>query len=58
MCPICLTSLAIAVASTTGGGAAATALALRVKRSLHKDRHVEPPAREESHELEEAHRPS
>ncbi len=47
MCPICLTSLAITLASTTGGGAAATALALRVKRSLHKDRQPAAPAREE-----------
>jgi hypothetical protein len=54
MCPICLTSLAITVASTTGGGAAVTALALRVKRSLRKDRHPQPPGPEESHELEES----
>ncbi len=43
MCPICLTSLAITIAATTGSGAAATAFAVRVKRSLIKDRHSETP---------------
>jgi hypothetical protein len=38
MCPVCLTSLAITVASTAGAGGAVTALALRVKRSLTRDR--------------------
>jgi hypothetical protein len=48
VCPICLTSLAITIAATTGSGAAATAFAVRVKRSLIKDRHPETPRGEES----------
>ena len=38
MCPVCLTSLAVTIASTAGAGGAVTALALRVKRSLTRDR--------------------
>jgi hypothetical protein len=34
VCPLCLTSLAITVATTTGTGAAVTAFAVRVRRSL------------------------
>ncbi len=41
MCPLCLASLAITVAVKTGGGAAATALAVRAKRSLSKTRRPE-----------------
>ena len=38
MCPVCLTSLAVTIVSTAGAGGAVTALALRVKRSLVRDR--------------------
>jgi hypothetical protein len=34
MCPLCLTSLAVTVATTTGAGAAAVAVATRVAKSL------------------------
>jgi hypothetical protein len=34
MCPMCLTSLAITVATTTGVGATAAAVATRVAKSL------------------------
>jgi hypothetical protein len=34
MCPLCLTSLAITVATTTGVGATAVAVAARVAKSL------------------------
>jgi hypothetical protein len=34
MCPLCLTSLAITVATTTGVGATAVAVATRVAKSL------------------------
>jgi hypothetical protein len=37
MCPVCLTSIAITVATTAGAGGAVTALALRVKRALTED---------------------
>jgi hypothetical protein len=37
MCPLCLTSLAVTVATTTGAGAAVTALAVRVVRSVQTD---------------------
>ena len=56
MCPVCLASLAITVAATTGTGAAATALASRVTRSLMRTRELETPAREEPHEHEEPRR--
>jgi hypothetical protein len=57
MCPLCLASLAVTIAATTGSGAAATALAVRVKRSLSKDRHPETPAGE-THGPQEPHRQS
>jgi hypothetical protein len=47
MCPICLASLALTVASTTGAGAAATALAVRVKRSIAGEREPQSPCTEE-----------
>jgi hypothetical protein len=59
MCPICLASLALTVASTTGAGAAATALALRVRRSLAGDDGTRDPStnpNEEAHEDHEANR--
>jgi hypothetical protein len=34
MCPLCLTSLAVTVATTTGVGATAVAVATRVVKSL------------------------
>jgi hypothetical protein len=34
MCPLCLTSLAVTVATTTGIGASAVAVATRVAKSL------------------------
>ena len=34
MCPVCLTSLALTVATTTGVGATAAAVATRVAKSL------------------------
>lgn len=34
MCPLCLTSLAVTVATTTGVGATAAAVATRVAKSL------------------------
>jgi hypothetical protein len=34
MCPLCLTSLAVTVATTTGVGATAAAVATRVTKSL------------------------
>jgi hypothetical protein len=34
MCPLCLTSLAVTVATTTGVGATAAAIATRVVKSL------------------------
>ncbi len=36
MCPLCLTTLAVTVATTTGAGAAATALAVRLTRILRQ----------------------
>jgi hypothetical protein len=57
MCPLCLASFAVTLAATTGSGAAATALAIRVKRSLSTDRHPETPAGE-NHGPQEAHRES
>jgi hypothetical protein len=41
MCPLCLATLAVTVASTTGAGAAVTALAVRVTRSVRKTRNQE-----------------
>jgi hypothetical protein len=41
MCPICLTTLAVTVATTAGAGGGATALALRIRRSFTKDREPE-----------------
>ena len=37
MCPLCLTSLAVTVATTTGAGVAVTALAVRLTRALRKE---------------------
>ncbi len=36
MCPLCLTTLVVTVATATGGGAAVTALAVRVTRAVRK----------------------
>jgi hypothetical protein len=36
MCPLCLTSLAVTVTTTTGIGAAVTAVAVRATKSLRK----------------------
>lgn len=56
MCPACLTSLAITAATTTGAGAAVTALVVRIWRSLTKDPQPESKAREYRHERVETHR--
>jgi hypothetical protein len=56
MCPACLTSLAITVATTTGIGAAVTAFVARATRSSTQDREPNPPTRVENHEHVEAHR--
>jgi hypothetical protein len=58
MCPVCLTSLAVTVAASTGAGGAVTALALRIRRSLTRNRapRSQPRPREEAHELVEANR--
>ncbi len=55
MCPLCLTTAAITIASTAGAAGAATAIAVRVKRALgrapspqaepHEDRAGAPPER-------------
>jgi hypothetical protein len=37
MCPLCLTSLAITIATTTGAGGAVTAVVVRAARSLTRD---------------------
>jgi hypothetical protein len=67
MCPICLTSLAITVATTTGAGAAATAFAVRVRRAFTNDTNetldthqpkTETPSGEACHEHQESHRQS
>lgn len=54
MCPICLSSLAITIATTTGAGAVATACAVRVARVFTKNQ--EPKNREECHEHVENNR--
>jgi hypothetical protein len=36
MCPLCLTALAVNVATATGAGAAVAALAVRIHRSVRK----------------------
>jgi hypothetical protein len=56
VCPACLTSLAITVASTTGAGAAVTALVVRVTRSLTKATQSDTPTREDHHESVDARR--
>jgi hypothetical protein len=57
MCPVCLTSLAVTVATTTGAGGAVAALALRLKRSFSPDRATEPqPRKDYPHELVETDR--
>jgi hypothetical protein len=38
MCPFCLTSLAVTVATTTGIGAAAIAVATRVAKSIARSK--------------------
>ena len=48
MCPACLTSLALTVATTTGAGAVATAFVVRATRSLVKKPKLAPQDREES----------
>ncbi len=44
MCPLCLASLAVTVATTAGAGATVLALAVRVTRSLRKGETPEPQA--------------
>jgi hypothetical protein len=56
MCPACLASLAITVATTTGAGAAVTAFAVRVTRSWTKDPKPQNPEGDVPHERIEAHR--
>lgn len=56
MCPACLTSLAITIATTTGAGAAVTALVVRAARSLARDQQPEIQTREDRHEHVETHR--
>jgi len=41
MCPVCLTSLAVTVATTTGAGAAISAFVVNVKRSIRAGRNPE-----------------
>ncbi|HVJ91146.1 MAG TPA: hypothetical protein VM580_15190 [Labilithrix sp.] len=47
MCPACLTSLALTVATTTGAGAVATAFVVRATRSLVKKPKPTPQDRKE-----------
>ena len=42
MCPVCLTALAVTVATTAGAGGGAAALALRIRRWLTNDREPQP----------------
>jgi hypothetical protein len=42
MCPVCLTTLAVTVATTAGAGGGAAALALRIRRWLANDREPQP----------------
>jgi hypothetical protein len=51
MCPICLTSLAITVATTTGAAASMTAFALRLTRSFTQAPEPETPG--DDHEASE-----
>jgi hypothetical protein len=55
MCPVCLTSLAVTLAATAGGGGGITAIALRIRRSLGKDREPEP-RKDRAHEPVETRR--
>jgi hypothetical protein len=48
VCPVCLTSLAVTVATAAGAGGAITSVALRIRRSFVKDREPEP--RKDPHE--------
>jgi len=48
MCPFCLTTLAVTVASSAGASGGAVALALRIRRLLAKNPKREP--REHGHE--------
>jgi hypothetical protein len=43
MCPVCVTFIAITVASTSGAGAIATALAVRLRRSFTNEPNPEAP---------------
>jgi hypothetical protein len=56
VCPACLTSLAITVATTTGAGAAATALVVRVARSFQEPREARTKPRKEAHDNVESNR--
>jgi hypothetical protein len=56
MCPACLASLAITVATTTGAGAAVTAFAVKVTRSWTKDPKPRTPEGDICRERGEAHR--
>jgi len=57
MCPICLTSLAVTVATTAGAGGGVTAIALCLRRSLTRDReHEIRKTRKDPHEAVEARR--
>jgi hypothetical protein len=49
MCPVCLTTLAVTVATTTGASGGVAALALRIRRSLaHEGPRAQP--RKDAHE--------
>ncbi len=56
MCPACLTSLALTVATTTGAGAAATAFVVRTIRAVSKNRKTDNHDREELHDHVEPNR--
>jgi hypothetical protein len=68
MCPACLTSVAIVIATKTGAGAAVTAIVARARRSRPQDgaaslpvleeRPQEHPTREDCHGNIEANRES
>jgi hypothetical protein len=56
MCPACLTTLVITVASTTGAGAAVTAFAVRALRSSTEAQEPETPTEEDCDEHDTTNR--
>jgi hypothetical protein len=56
MCPVCLASVALTVASTTAAGGAAAALAVRVKRALTKHGPSKSKSRKDEHDRIATHR--